>query len=180
MVLSKENGFTLLEVVLVILIVGILTVIIGTPLIQGSLVWQAVSTRKDATQLARLGMDRMVRELRNVQATATDTPNFNEFTAAPCVRFTDLSGTMIAFRLSGTNIERVTGAGITCATGGTSLVSNITSFTITCYNGSNALVTPCSASPLTIRRLLLQATVQVGAEPVSLDSQVTLRSELGL
>ena len=179
MVLSKKNGFTLLEAVLVIVIVGILAVVIGRPLIQGSLAWRAVSTRKDATQLARLGMDRMVRELRNTQANANDTPNFNEFTAAPCVRFTDLSGTMVAFRLNGANIERATGA-VTCATAGTSMVSNVTGFTITCYNGSNALVSPCSSSPSTVRRLLLQTTVQVGTETVSLDSQVTLRSELGL
>lgn len=177
MVLSKENGFTLLEAVLVIVIVGILAVLIGTPLIQGSLAWVAVSTRKDATQSARLGMDRMVRELRHVQAKADNTPNFNEFTAAPCVRFTDLSGTMIAFRLNGTSIERATGA-ITCATAGTSLVSNVTSFTISCYNGSNALVSPCSSNPSTIRRMLLHVRVLVGSEPVELDSQVTLRSEL--
>jgi prepilin-type N-terminal cleavage/methylation domain-containing protein len=181
--LKNPKGFTLIEAILVIVIIGILAVIIGVPLIQGSLAWQAVSTRKAATQQARLGMDRMVRELRNVQATAANTPNFNQFTAAPdCVAFTNLSGTMIAFRLNvATNsIERATGAGITCATGGTSLVSNVTNFTITCYNGSNALVSPCSSSPSTIRRLLLHATVQVGTEPVSLDSQVTLRSELGL
>ncbi len=179
MSLQTEKGFTLIEAVIVIVIIGILAVIIGAPLIQGSLAWQAVSARKDATQQARLGMDRMIRELRNVQATAASTPNFNEFTAAPCVRFTDLSGTMIAFRLNGTNIERATGA-ITCASAGTSLVPNVTSFTITCYNGSNVLVSPCSSSPSTVRRLLLHATAQVGTESVSLDSQVTLRSELGL
>ena len=177
MILSKENGFTLLEAVLVIVIVGILAVVIGTPLIQGSLAWRDVSTRKDATQQARLGMDRMVRELRNVQATAAGTPNFNEFTAAPCVRFTDFSGTVIAFRLNGTNIERATGA-ITCASAGTSLVPNVTSFTMTCYNGANAVVACSTASA--IRRMLLHVRVLVGNEPVELDSQVTLRSELGL
>ncbi len=166
--------------VLVIVIVGILAVIIGTPLIQGSLAWQKVSTRKDLTQQVRLGMDRMVRELRNVQADASNNPVFNGYQAAPaCIIFTDLSGTLVGFRQNGTDIVRMTGAGITCLSAGTTLVSNVGNFTITCYNVTNAVLVGC-APTTDIRRLLLQTTVQVGSEPVSLDSQVMLRSELGV
>lgn len=177
---AKEQGYTLMEMVLVIVIIGILAVMIGTPLIRGSLAWQTVSARKDATQQARLGMDRMVRELRNVQADASNNPVFNGYQAAPaCIIFTNLSGTLVGFRQNGTDIVRMTGAGITCTSAGTTLVSNVGNFTITCYNVTNAVLAGC-APTTDIRRLLLQTTVQVGSEPVSLDSQVMLRSELGV
>ncbi len=179
MSLSKENGFTLLEAVLVIVIIGILAVIIGTPLIQGSLAWQAVSTRKDATQQARLGMDRMVRELRNTQRLANNTPNVAEVTTAPtCIRFTDILGNMILYKLNGTSLDRATGGNCAAPTSASSLASNVTSFTITCYSSTNTVIASCS--PLSsIRRLLLQLAVTVGTETVQLDSQVTFRDLLG-
>src|SRR6266446_4428378 len=177
--LNTQHGFTMIEAILSILILGILAVIIGSPLIQGSLAWQEVSARKDATQFVRLGMDRMVRELRNTQRLANNTPNVAEVTTGPtCIRFTDVLGNLILYKLNGTSLDRATGGTCASPTSANSLVSNVTSFTITCYSNANAVIT-CSSNLSSIRRLLLQLVVTQGTEAVELDSQVTLRPLLG-
>jgi prepilin-type N-terminal cleavage/methylation domain-containing protein len=177
--LKTEKGFSMIEVILVIVILGILAVVIGGPLIQGSLIWQKVSTRKDATQFVRLGMDRMARELRNTQRLANNTPNVAEVTTGPtCIRFTDILGNTILYKLNGTSLDRATGGTCASPTTANSLVSNVTSFTITCYSSANAVISSCSTLS-TIRRLLLQLVVTVGVEAVEFDSQVTFRDLSG-
>jgi prepilin-type N-terminal cleavage/methylation domain-containing protein len=178
---KTEKGFTMIETILVIVILGILAVVIGAPLIQGSLAWQEVSTRKDATQFVRLGMDRMVRELRNTQRLANNTPNVAEVTTGPatCIRFTDALGNLILYKLNGTSLDRATGGTCASPTTANSLASNVTSFTITCYSNTNAVISPCSGNLSGIRRLLLQLVATVGVEAVELDSQVTFRDLLG-
>jgi prepilin-type N-terminal cleavage/methylation domain-containing protein len=176
---KTRNGFTMIEAILSILILGILAVVIGSPLIQGSLAWQEVSARKDATQFVRLGMDRMVRELRNTQRLANNTPNVAEVTTGPtCIRFTDTLGNMILYKLNGTSLDRATGGTCASPTSANSLASNVTSFTITCYSNANAVIT-CSSNLSSIRRLLLQLVVTQGGESVELDNQVAMRDVWG-
>lgn len=170
----------MIEAILVIVILGVLAVIIGLPLIQGSLAWTEVSTRKDATQFVRLGMDRMVRELRNTQRLANNTPNVAEVTTGPtCIHFTDILGNLILYNLNGTSLNRATGGTCASPTSANSLVSNVTSFTITCYSNANAVISPCSGNLSAIRRLLLQLVVTEGVEAVEFDSQVTFRDLMG-
>jgi len=177
---KTEKGFTLIEAILVIVILGILAVIIGVPLMQGAKGWRDVSLRKDALQFARLGMDRTVRELRNTQRLANNTPNVAEVTTGPtCIRFTDVLGNTILYKLNGASLDRATGGTCAAPSSANSLASNVTSFTITCYNNLNAVITPCSGGLSSIRRLLLQLVVTVGTEAVPLDSQVTFRDLLG-
>lgn len=177
--LLGKKGYTLLEMILVIVIVGILAVVIGMPLIQGSLAWQSVNSRKDAIQQARLGLDRMVREIRNVQRTAADQPNMTDVTST-CVNYIDLNGQQVVYRSNAGTIQR--GSGGTCGapTGATTLVSNVTGFTITCYNSSNAVVVCSAANAPNVRRLMLNMSVAIGAETVTLTSQVVFRSLLSL
>ena len=177
--LKTENGFTMIEAILVIVILGILSVIIVVPLMQGAKGWQDVSLRKDATQFARIGIDRMARELRNTQRLANNTPNVAEVTTGPtCIRFTDILGNLILYKLNGTSLDRATGGTCASPTSANTLASNVTSFTITCYNNANTVIASCS-TPSAIRRLLLQLVVTEGVEAVELDSQVAFRDLLG-
>jgi len=170
----------MIEAILVIIILGIVSVIIVVPLMQGAKGWQAVILRKDATQFVRLGMDRMARELRNTQRLANNTPNVAEVTTGPtCIRFTDALGNLILYKLNGTSLDRATGGTCAAPTTANSLASNVTSFTITCYSNTNAVISPCSGNLPGIRRLLLQLVATVGVEAVELDSQVTFRDLLG-
>lgn len=170
----------MIEVILVIVILGVLAVVIGGPLIEGSLAWQEVTTRKDATQFVRLGMDRMAREIRATQRLANNTPNVAEVATSPtCIRFIDVTGNTILYHLNGTSLDRATSGTCASPTSANSLVSDVTSFTITCYTSANAVISPCSGNLSTIRRLLLQLVVTVGVESVEFDSEVTLRNLSG-
>lgn len=178
-ILSKENGFTLLEAVLVILIIGVLAVLIGAPLIQGSLAWQAVSTRKEATQQVRMGLDRMARELRNIQRTPADLPNVIDISAT-CVNFVDVNNQQIVFRFNGGALERGTGGTCAAPTGVNLLASNVSAFTVTCYNNQNAVLACNLVNAPNVRRLKLDLTTLVGSETVELTSQILFRSLLFL
>lgn len=58
-----ESGYTLIELVLTIIIVGIIAVVTASVLLRGIDTYSLVMNRKDANQHARVGMDRMVSEL---------------------------------------------------------------------------------------------------------------------
>lgn len=59
----KNGGFTLIEVVLTIVIVGIIAGVAAKILMSGLDTYSFVVNRKDATQHARVGMEKMVSEL---------------------------------------------------------------------------------------------------------------------
>ncbi|MBI2092689.1 MAG: prepilin-type N-terminal cleavage/methylation domain-containing protein [Deltaproteobacteria bacterium] len=58
-----KNGFTLIELILTIIIVGIIALVSAQVLMRGIETYSLVTNRKDATQHARVGMDRMIQEL---------------------------------------------------------------------------------------------------------------------
>ncbi|NIP99694.1 MAG: prepilin-type N-terminal cleavage/methylation domain-containing protein [Nitrospinaceae bacterium] len=71
---KDDGGFTLVELILVILLAGILAVFTIQFLSQAAQVNQINSERKELVDLARLGMEAMVREIRTADpATVTFT-----------------------------------------------------------------------------------------------------------
>lgn len=59
----NKKGFTLIELILTIIIVGIIAGVSASVLMRGIDSYALVMNRKDALQHARVGMDRMVSEL---------------------------------------------------------------------------------------------------------------------
>ncbi len=64
---SNEQGVTLLELILVIVLMGILSAIIVVPVMTGAKAWNEMSRQKEVVQQARIGLERLVRELRAIQ-----------------------------------------------------------------------------------------------------------------
>lgn len=64
---DNKNGVTLLELVLVMVLIGILAAIIVVPVITGARAWNEMSRQKEVVQQARIGLERLVRELRAIQ-----------------------------------------------------------------------------------------------------------------
>lgn len=60
---SKINGFTLVETILTIMIVGIIAGVTAKILMSGLDTYAFITNRKDATQHARVAMERMASEL---------------------------------------------------------------------------------------------------------------------
>ena len=63
----REQGVTLLELILVMVLMGILAAIIVVPVMTGARAWSDMSRQKEVMQQARIGLDRFVRELRAIQ-----------------------------------------------------------------------------------------------------------------
>ena len=100
---ADRRGFTLIEVILVVILLGIVGAVFGPGLTTAMRAALVVDNRKEALQSVRLGLDRMAREIRQVRsATATDIQTW----AAADFRFNDAYANNIEFTLSGSNLMR--------------------------------------------------------------------------
>lgn len=176
-VLRNEKGYSLIEMVIVIVILSVLGVMIATPMLEVGIAWRQISSRKNVLQVARLGMDKMVRELRNTQRLANDTPDISLNSTASCISFTTVENQNFTFNLNGTVLEECSACDCGAIVGPNNLAVNVSGFTVSCYDAGNTVVA-CSA-PATVRRVLLQLSVTENAEVANLDSEVTLRNLLG-
>ncbi len=177
-VIKNEAGYSLIEAIIVIVILGVLGVIVATPLIETGIGWQQVSSRKNVMQLARLGMDKMVRELRNMQKVAGNSPNLSINSTANCISFTTVENQNLTFNLNGTVLEECSACDCGAIVAPDNLAVNVSNFTVSCYDAANTAVA-CN-TVTTVRRVLLQLSVSENGESANLDSEVSLRNLLGV
>lgn len=88
----KKNGFTLIELILTIIVVGIISSVSAKILLSGIDTYSFVTNMKDATQHARVAMDRMIAELMLVRQ------NDITYIGNERISFYDQSGTGTSFR----------------------------------------------------------------------------------
>lgn len=100
----KKNGFTLVELVLVIALMGILAFALAPALITGVRSYDIVWSRRQVLAEGRVAMDRMVKEIRLIESSsdviATNSPAEFDFEYP--------NGTSIAYSLDGTDLKRNT------------------------------------------------------------------------
>ncbi|MEW6684081.1 MAG: prepilin-type N-terminal cleavage/methylation domain-containing protein [Nitrospirota bacterium] len=98
-----ERGFTLIELIMTIVLVGIIGGIIGALLLGGTQAFVAEDTKASLTTQGRLAVERMVRDIRLVRSrTAGDIPTMT----AATLNFIDTSGNAIAYTSGGGSITR--------------------------------------------------------------------------
>lgn len=168
---NSPEGFTLIELVLVILVIGILAAVLVTPFRQGVQGFVAVETRADLTSQAREATTRMVREMRNIQKKGSNAPNISSADATS-ITFVDARNDTITFALSGSTVQRNTDT----------LVDQVSGLQFRYFNGSNAeLIPPLSATDRDdVRRILLVLTLAEGGQTLSVTGQAFLRDLTGL
>lgn len=180
---NDSKGFTLIEMVMVITLLGIIGGIIALPLYIGTKGWFEATTREGITESGRIAIERMMREIRNTARKANNTTCISA-AAANSLTFSDLSGDMtncnsITFSLSGTNLLRCPDSA--CATQYV-LANNVSSFTIKYYKSDNSWINeePISAAnrPL-IRRLAIEVVSTQGTETMRKYSEVYLSNMRG-
>ena len=177
---TNEGGYTLVEVVLVIVITGVISILLTGPLIEGGKVWDQIQRRKDMTQQSRLALDRMTRELSSTRRLANNTPDIAEVTTGPtCIRFNDGRGQMILFRLNGTTIDPATGGTCAVPTTVSELAENVVNFTLRCFDSANSPLFPCSGNEALIRRVSIFLTLNESGESFDFDSEITFRNLMG-
>lgn len=150
-----EGGFTLIELILVIVIVGIIAVGITASFVPTMKVSVLVDTRKEALQGGRIAMERMLREIREARAISAG------FTAAS-LTFTNAAGSTTSYAVSGTSLQR----------NGTDLTCCVDTMTLT-YLDKNGNST---TDPLLVWRIQADLQVKVGDETVELRSEVNPRN----
>jgi len=100
---KQEAGYTLIELVLTIVLVGIIAAIVGTLLLQGTQALVAEDVRSNITSEARLAIERMIREIRTIRSpTDADIPSWT----VSDLSFVDLDGAAIAYAVGGGTLTR--------------------------------------------------------------------------
>lgn len=158
--IGKKKGFTLIELVMVIVIIGILAGI-GVPMIQQAVdAWSFTSKFQDnAVSQATVVMNRISREMRRLKNDASvTTASAAEFS------FTDLDNNSIGFSRSGNTLMRNSDG----------LADNVTSLTFTYYNDDGNTIGAPIVSPnnTDIRRINVAFAILAGSNTLNFQFQV--------
>ncbi len=168
-----NKGFTLIEMVMVITLLGIIGGIIALPLYIGTKGWFEATTREGITESGRIAIERMMREIRNTGRTAANAPCISTATATT-FSFSDASGNLttcdsIAFSLAVPNIQR------TDASGTSNLANDVNSLAFTYYDNANVP----TAVVANVRRVGIEIVSTSGGETLRKYSEVYLSNMKG-
>ena len=164
---GKKNGFTLIELVMAIVLLGIIAGI-GVPLLiavnQG---WLIARDRNQAGEAGMVAMERMLREIRMVN-------NDTSIIAADntTLQFIDVNSYDLTFELSNNTVRR------TNSSASDVLADNVNSLSFTYYdsNGS-AIATPLvNPSQTDIRRIRVDFSLSADSGNLSFMSEVAPRN----
>jgi prepilin-type N-terminal cleavage/methylation domain-containing protein len=129
--MRQQRGFTLLELVLVMVLIGILSALLSpfiAEAIESSAQHYAMS---DVLSQGRFAEMRVVHDLRNIRSnTATDLSNMG----ANSITFNDVTGTQISYSLAGSNLQR----------NGVDLAKNVSALTFSYYDKTGAVTATVS------------------------------------
>ncbi len=167
-----KEGYTLIEIILVLVIIGVLAGILIEPFRLGVKSYIGIETRADLTSQAREATVRIVREMRNIRKQVDNTPEISTANATS-ITFTDNQGIPISFSLSGSTVLRDTNI----------LADKVSSLDFRYFKGDNTALTtfPLSAADLDdVRRILVILTMQENTETVTMTGQAFLRELRGL
>lgn len=163
--MRNERGITLIEMTLSIVLIGIIGAVAANAFLYSTESVLTANNAREAMQVDRLAMDRMIREIRNVA------DNTQVLTASGTTfRYVDVDGNTISFTLSGTNLNRV-------STTTDTLAANVSALTFTYLDNLNGNIATPTLSPSTnIWWIQIALTVGTGPQAVTLRSRVHPRS----
>ena len=159
-------GFTLIEIIMAIVVVGALAGGVMVFVTQGVDIWNFVTFRNDESAQARLALDRMVKEIRQVYDKASvTTASADDFNFVSYYNNTTYN---VEFVKSGSNLMRNSDV----------LCDNVSSLQFQYYDiNNNLLSTPLVLPDETdIRRIKITLTVTSGDQSITLKSQVYPRN----
>ena len=165
--MKKEQGFTLIEIIIVIIVVGIVSVIISSMLLGVVKAWTFKFNRNDILWDGRLALGRMTREIRTVKdSTSVTTATSSQF------RFTDTGNKDITYNLSSTNLNRTENGTANL------LAENVSGLTFTYYNSSDVVIPSPEVSPSAtdIRRVRISLTLTKNGQNVYLQSDASAKN----
>ncbi|MFC1855443.1 type II secretion system protein J [Thermodesulfobacteriota bacterium] len=162
----KNSGFTLIEVILVILLVAIISGITSNLILFGADSYRLQYHRRDLMYQLKNAIVRMDKEIRMINsASAADILTFTSNT----LKFNSISGDEIEFSLSGNNILR------TLNGTANTLCKDISALTISYYKKDGT----AAAAPAEIWTISVDITVS-GEETIRMRTRIFLRDVHGI
>lgn len=155
--MKKYSGFTLIELVIVIVILGIIAVASSQMLNTGLNAYITGKNIIDAGQQARLGIERMVRDIHAVRSSS----DISSATASQFA-FTDTSGNSITYSLSGSSLMRNSQV----------LADGISNLALTYFDLNGA----STSTPANIRYITISLTITQGNTNFSVATSVYPRN----
>lgn len=158
-----RRGFTIVELVLVIALLGIEAFVLGPPLAVAVKEYVLVSSRRQTLAEAKSAMDRMVKEIRLIPSQAA----VISVASPTAFQFQYPLGTAITYALNGTALER----------NGTALASNVGLLEFKYYDSAGAETAVASR----VRTIQIRLTINApsGSGTLPLQTTVFLRNSTG-
>ena len=171
---SNRKGITLIELVIGMVLMGIVALVVANALSTGITGFFTIDYRKESLDQARLAMERMAREIRNLRNnTSVTTSSATQF----C--FYDVNNTLINFSLQGADIKREEAGD--CNAGGPNETTLATTITATApslfqYFRPDGVTSDATFSPENTRLIRITLTSTTSGEAVQLQTEVWPRN----
>src|SRR3990170_5276914 len=166
---SNLKGFTLVEIVITIVLIGIISGIAAMIILQGVRAYSDEQSRSDVHYQARLAVERMAREIRTArQQSEIGTAVLGTITGNPTNSFifTDITGTTITYSLTGTTLNRTVGGSPS------PLAQSVTALEFQHYTSAIALTT----TPACVWVVEINVTDTQGANSLQIRTRVHPRN----
>jgi len=166
--MKRESGFTLIEIIITLVIVGMMAAIAGMGIVSGIKGYMLAKDNASITQRSQMALARISRELMelvDVDTAQSSLVTYSKFDGDSVVQQTIYLDSGLVKIVSGST-----------PSGGDTIVDDVGSFTLTYYEGTNTWQTADDIQLLSAIRIDIGLTNPGGGSDISFSTTVTPRN----